>query len=147
MLHRYSSVGGGDRGVVDAGDAAAHESVGVEFPEFIAVRTKPLAGVVVPFIFERNGDAISVKGPERLLEAIVEFTVPFAAEEGLDFGGAAEEFDTISPDGIGGVTENDFFRVAGVPKILSGLNFGERGFFGERGNEFLRHGGIASKRL
>src|SRR5882724_5940758 len=146
MLHRYSSVGGGDRGVVNAGDAAAHETVGVEFPQLIAVRAKPLAGVVVPFVFERNRNAISVKGPERLLEAVIEFTVPFAAKESLDFVAAVEEFGTISPDGIVRVAQNDFFGVAGVPKILSGLNFGERGFFGERGNEFLRHGGIASRR-
>ncbi len=83
MLHRYSSVGGGDRGVVDAGDAAAHESVGVEFPQLIAVRAKPLAGVVVPFIFECDRDAIPVKGPERFLEAVIEFAVPLAAKESL----------------------------------------------------------------
>src|SRR2546426_531451 len=124
MLHRYSSVGGGDWGVVDAGDAAAHESVGVEFPELIAVGAKPLAGVVVPFIFKRNGEAISVKSPERLLEAIVEFTVPFAAEEGLDFVSAVQELGTISPDGIVRVAEDDFFRVARVPHVLSRLNFG-----------------------
>src|SRR5258706_4877110 len=87
-----ATLGGGDGSIVDAGDAAAHEAVGVEFPEFIAVGAEPLTGVVVPFVFERDGDAISVEGPERFFYAVLEFTIPFAAEEGRDFGAAGEEF-------------------------------------------------------
>jgi len=90
----------------------------------------------VPFVFECDRDAISVERPERLLQAVIEFAVPLAAKESLDFVAAVEEFGTISPDRIRRVTENDFFRVARVPKVLSRLNFGERGFFGERGNDF-----------
>ena len=53
----------GDRLVVDAGVAVDHQAVVVEFPVFVAVAAVPLAGVVVPFVGEADGDAMAAEGP------------------------------------------------------------------------------------
>jgi len=39
-----------DRQVVDTGDAPLHEAGVVELPILVTITTKPLAGIVVPFI-------------------------------------------------------------------------------------------------
>lgn len=59
-----AAVGVVDGGVVDAGFAAAHQSVLVELPQLVAVAAEPLSGVVVPFVLEADGDAV-VRGIPR----------------------------------------------------------------------------------
>ena len=49
--------------VVYAGFAALHEAVFVKLPQFVAVCTVPLAGLVAPFILEAYGDAVVCEGP------------------------------------------------------------------------------------
>src|SRR5262245_2067349 len=56
----------GDRPVVDAGDAPAHQAVLVELPVLVAVRAEPVAAVVAPLIGEAHGDAVAGKGPQPL---------------------------------------------------------------------------------
>jgi hypothetical protein len=55
-----------DRHIIDAGFAAAHQAVLVEFPLLIAVGAEPLSGVVMPFVLETHGDEIAVERPEIL---------------------------------------------------------------------------------
>jgi len=43
-----------DRGIVDAGNAQAHQAMLVEFPVFVAVAAKPVAAVVMPLILLRH---------------------------------------------------------------------------------------------
>ena len=52
--------------IVNAGDAQAHQAVGVELPVLVAMAAKPLAAVIVPFIGEPHRDAVLAKGPELL---------------------------------------------------------------------------------
>ena len=70
-----------DRQIVDAGMAAAHQSVFVELPVFVAVGAEPVAVVVMPFVGEAHGDPVSVEGPQFFDQAVVEFLAPFAGEE------------------------------------------------------------------
>src|SRR3954471_21898578 len=74
-------VGLADGKVVDAGDAAAHESVLVEFPVLIAIGAEPVAGVVVPLVGKTHGDAVAAKEPKLFDEAVIQFLVPLAGEE------------------------------------------------------------------
>jgi len=55
---------GPDRQIVDAGEAALHESVLVELPVLVAVGAEPLSRVVVPFIGKAHGDAVTGAGPK-----------------------------------------------------------------------------------
>src|SRR5690606_27995720 len=65
------ALGLGDRQIVDAGYAPAHQAVLVELPVLIAVRAEPVAGVVVPFVRKAHGDARAVERPQFLDQAIV----------------------------------------------------------------------------
>src|SRR5262245_14615779 len=71
----------GDRQVVDARDAALHESRFVELPVLVAVGAEPVARIVVPFIRKAHGDAVAMAGPELLDEPVVELPGPLANEE------------------------------------------------------------------
>ena len=82
-----------------------HVSQFVKLPIFIAVGAIPLPGIVMPFILETHGDAIVAKGPKLLLQPIIQFLVPLAAQEFDDLGSTIEEFGTIAPFGIFGVGE------------------------------------------
>ena len=94
-----------DGQIVDAGEATLHESLHVELPVFIAIRAKPMAGIVTPFVGEAHRDPIFVEGPEFLDQAIVEFAAPFACKK-LDDGFApAEKFRAISPNAVRSVRE------------------------------------------
>src|SRR6185312_2909227 len=67
----------GNRDIVDAGFASAHQAVLVELPLLVAVGAMPLAGIVMPFILKAHGDAIVVERPEILDQAILMFLCPF----------------------------------------------------------------------
>jgi hypothetical protein len=73
-----------DREIVDAGNAQAHQAVFVELPILVAVATKPVPAVVVPFVGEPNRDAVLSEGPDFLNEPVVKFTLPFPSQELLD---------------------------------------------------------------
>ena len=62
-----------DRHVVDACFPAAHQSIVIEFPLLVAVRTKPMAGTVAPLILEANTDAVFMERPKLLDEPVIKF--------------------------------------------------------------------------
>lgn len=68
-----STVGFGDGQVVDAGETAAHESVGVEFSVLVAVRAEPAARIVMPFVGETDGNPVVTERPQFLDETAVQF--------------------------------------------------------------------------
>jgi hypothetical protein len=70
-----------DRDVVDAGMALAHQSGVVERPILVAVRPKPSAACVMPFIGEADGDARIGKGPDLFDQPVVLLLRPFAGKK------------------------------------------------------------------
>src|ERR1700753_1600929 len=70
----------GDRHGVDAGLAPAHQTMLVEFPLLVAIGTVPLPARIVPFILKPHRDAIVVKRPEILDQAVIELFFPLALE-------------------------------------------------------------------
>src|ERR1700729_3843759 len=86
----------GNRDVVDAGLAPAHQAVPVELPLLIAIGAIPLAVRIVPLILKAHRDAIVVERPETLNQAIVMFFRPFAREKSDDGGASLENFGTIA---------------------------------------------------
>ena len=67
-----------DRTIVDAGDTAMHEPLGVEFPVLVAVGAIPGSSVVAPFIAETDGNPVVAVRPDFLDQPIIEFTRPFS---------------------------------------------------------------------
>src|SRR5437899_8367381 len=94
------ALAGGDRQIVDRGDAMTHQAALVEFPVLVAVRPKPVARIVPPFIGEAHGDPIAAAGPQLLDEAVVELPGPFAGEERLDRVTTLEELRAIPPHAV-----------------------------------------------
>src|SRR5215475_11067326 len=82
--------------VVDAGLAAAHQAVLIEFPLLVAVGAVPLAARVVPLILKAHRDAVVVEGPQILDQAVVDLICPFAGEEGDDGGAALKELRAVA---------------------------------------------------
>src|SRR5262245_56497245 len=122
----------GDRQVVDAGIAQAHQPLVIKLPILVTIGAQPVAGIVVPFIVEAHGDAIVGKSPQLLDQSIVELARPFAAQERLDLGAPHREFGAIAPAAVLGIAERDALGVARVPGIL--------------GHAHLLHGGLACER-
>lgn len=104
---------------VDAGDAAAHQAVGVRLPIFVAIGTVPLAAVVAIFIGEAHRDTVASMRPNLLDQAIFELAGPFARQKRLDLAAALDKLRAIPPLAIGGVGRRDFRLVAAVPAIFS----------------------------
>src|SRR5260221_6921325 len=91
------AVGLGYRMLVDTGDAALHQSVRIKLPVLVAISPEPLSAVVMIFIGETNCDTIVGVGPHFFNQPIVKLARPFAGQEGLDLGAAANEFGAIPP--------------------------------------------------
>ena len=69
-----------DRGVVDAGDLAAHQTALVELPKLGAIA----------FIGKTDGDVVFAESVQLPDKTIVEFPMPFAGEESDDWEFKAE---------------------------------------------------------
>src|SRR6266404_3222275 len=108
-----------DRHVVDAGDAPLHETVVVELPILVTIATKPLAGIVMPFIGKAHGYPVAVKRPNHLDQPIVQLMLPFPSEKCLDGLAAPDELGAVAPAAIQRIGKRDFGRIASVPGILS----------------------------
>src|SRR5205809_888566 len=55
-----------DRQIVDAGEAALHQPVRIEFPVLVAIGPIPMTAVVVPLIGKAHCDPIVGEGPDFL---------------------------------------------------------------------------------
>src|SRR4029453_3935751 len=111
-------LGRGNRAVVDAGNAQAHEAPIVELPVLVAVRAEVLAAVVMPFVGEAHGDPVAGERPELLCEAIVKLPVPLAREELDDRGTTLEELDPVPPAAVLAVREGHGVRITAVPGVF-----------------------------
>jgi hypothetical protein len=76
----------------------------------------------VIFVGVAHGDAVAGEGPQLLDQAVLQFAVPLAGEEGLGLFTAAAELGTVAPMGIEG-GECDLGRVAAVPAVLGQADF------------------------
>src|SRR5258707_12172371 len=56
-----------DRQVIDAGDPPSHQALFVELPILVAIATKPVARIVVPFICKAHGYPVVAKRPDLLV--------------------------------------------------------------------------------
>src|SRR6185437_7924091 len=121
-----------DRDVVDAGLAAAHQAVGGELPQFVAVAAVPLALAVVGLVLVAHRDPVVPERPHFLAQGVVQLAVPLAAEEADDLGAAGDELMPVAPHRVLGVRTRDPLRVAGVPRVLAGLHLLPGGVLGER---------------
>ena len=74
----------GDGVLIDAGNAAAHQAVGIEFPVLVAVGAVPVAAVIPVFVSKADRDAVAAMRPELLDQPVIQFASPFAAQESLD---------------------------------------------------------------
>src|SRR5215813_9155212 len=131
---------GGDRQVVDAGDAPPHQALGVELPVLVAVAAKPVAAVVVPFVGEAHRDAVAGECPHFLDQAVVELALPFARQERHDLVAAVQEFGAVAPPAVGRVGERDARRIARVPGVLGHARLLRGRFGGERRKRRSAHG-------
>src|SRR5271155_4496916 len=89
--------------IIDAGYANTHQAVYIEFPILIAVASKPLPAIVMPFVRKPHRNAVFSKCPDFLDQAIVQLARPFAHQELLNRLGALDELGAISPAAVGGI--------------------------------------------
>jgi len=73
------TVGFADWQVVDACDAALHQTVIVKFPVLIAIGPDPVSGVVMTFVSKTHGDPVAGESPELLDQPVIEFPRSFAS--------------------------------------------------------------------
>src|SRR5712672_3609738 len=107
-----------DRQVVDGGDPPSHQALFVELPILVAIATKPVARIVVPFICKAHGYPIVAKRPDLLDQSILQLAYPFAYEEGLNGLPTTNELGAVAPDAIHRIGKHYFGRIARVPSIL-----------------------------
>ena len=129
----------GNRDVVDAGLAAAHQAVLVELPLLVAVGAMPLAGIIVPFILKAHRDAIAVERPEILDQAILVLLRPFAGEERDDRGAALEKLGAVAPAAVLGIGQRHALGVARIPGVFGHAGLLGGGLSGERRKRRTRH--------
>src|SRR6266849_8812367 len=123
-----------DRQVVDAGDPPSHQALFVELPILVAIATKPVARIVVPFICKAHGYPVVAKRPDLLDQPILQLANPLAYEECLDGLAATNELGAVAPDAIHRIGECYFGRIARVPGILGEARL-LRGAFGRKGRQ------------
>src|SRR6516225_1739391 len=137
-----------DRDVVDAGLAAAHVPMRVELPQFVAIGPPPLPRCVVGLVLEADGDAVLRERPEVLAQRVIEFALPFLGQELDDLVPSGDEAVAVAPHRIDGIGGGDALGIAGVPRVLGGLNLPQRGLEGERGQRrAIGHRGLLEAAL
>src|SRR6266571_497472 len=123
-----------DRQVVDAGDPPSHQTLFVELPILVAIATKPVARIVVPFICKAHGYPVVAKRPDLFDQPILQLANPLAYEECLDGLAATNELGAVAPDAVHRIGKRYLGRIARVPGILGKARL-LRGAFGCKGRQ------------
>jgi hypothetical protein len=123
-----------DPKVVDAGMTMHHENVCIEFPVFIAVCTKPLAGRIVPFISEADRDAVACTNSQFFDQPVIKFALPFALQELAYLVASARKIGPVSLDCVRCIDEHDAVRIARISSVFGHAHFLSRCFWREGQN-------------
>ena len=115
--------------IVNARNAPTHETVQLEFPELDAKGPIPLPRIVVPLVFKLNGHAVLPKSPQRLLQRIIKFPIPFPFQKLLYLLPPLQEFRAIAPLTIFRVCKHNPLWIPCIPQILGDLYFSFGSFF------------------
>src|ERR1700676_5426156 len=83
--------------IVDRSKPQAHEPVLIELPILIAIRTKPIPGVIAPFISKAHGDTVSLERPKLFDQPVVQLFRPFPSKKRDDFLPSVHKFRAVSP--------------------------------------------------
>src|SRR6266404_507447 len=83
--------------IVDGSKPPAHQPVLIELPVLIAIRAKPISGVIVPFIGKAHCDTAPLERPKLFDQPIVELFRPFSSEKHDDIFPSVHKFRAISP--------------------------------------------------
>src|SRR5580704_3986654 len=83
--------------IVDGSKPQLHQPVLIELPIFIAIRAKPIPGVIMRFIGKAHGDSVFPERPKLFDQPIVQLFRPFAPEKRSDFLSAIHKFRAVSP--------------------------------------------------
>ncbi len=102
------SISFGDRQVVDACDAAFHQTLFVKLPVLIPVGTEPVAAVVMAFVGEAHGDPVAGEGPKFLDQSIIKLLRPFSGQECFYFCTPVDKFGAVAPNAVACVGERSF---------------------------------------
>src|ERR1700682_1053740 len=132
----------GNRNIVDAGFAAAHQADFVELPLLVAVGAMPLPGIVMPLVLKAHRDVVAVERPEMLDQAIFMFLRPFAGEERNDRGAAFEKFGALTQAAVLGICQCYAFGIARIPGVFGHAGLLGGGLSGERRKRGARHGDL-----
>jgi pimeloyl-ACP methyl ester carboxylesterase len=111
-------LGLGDREVVDARFAPAHQAVFVELPHFVSITAEPPCRRIVTLVGEAHGDPVLAKAPQLFDEPVIAFARPLAMEKGDDCVTTGEEFGPVAPPAILGVGECNALRILSIPRVL-----------------------------
>jgi hypothetical protein len=121
-----------DRQVVDAGDPPLHKALFVELPILVAIATKPVARIIMPFICKAHGYPVVAKRPDLFDQPILQLANPLAYKERLDGLAATNELDAVAPDAVQRIGKRYFGRIAPVPGIFGEARLLRGRFCGER---------------
>src|SRR5580693_3842295 len=94
-----------DRQIIDASVTEPVQAGVVILPVLVAVRAKPVAGIVVPFICKANRDPVAIERPKFLDETIVELARPFPREKGDDLRSSPDELGPVPPIAVRRIPE------------------------------------------
>ena len=76
---------------------SATQSVLVEFSILVAIGSKAILRIVVPFVCKPDSNSIRIKRPKFFNQPTFQFLCPLALKERKDFGSAVYEFSPVSP--------------------------------------------------
>jgi len=117
-----------DRQIIGGGPAHGHVAVGIEFPVFVTVGTKPVSVDIAPFEGEAYRDTVVGERPQFLDQAVVQFRGPFAFEKGADGLAPIEELKAVAPLTVRLRGQRGLSRVTVIPGVLGSTHFLGCGF-------------------
>src|SRR6202030_54187 len=94
-----------DRQIIDRRMAGGCEAVLVELPVLIAIRTKPAARIVMPFVGEADCYPIVSKRPQFLDQTVIKLVRPLAPKKCDDLLPADKELGPVAPSARRDVSE------------------------------------------
>ncbi|MNP34617.1 hypothetical protein D3C76_1279140 [compost metagenome] len=86
----------------------------------------------MPLVGVTDGDAVVGEGPKLFDQTVVQLLLPLTSEETLGFFAIVCKLGAVTPFGVQGIGERNFFRLAGIPAIFSEPDFFNRRFASKR---------------
>jgi hypothetical protein len=111
-----------NRHIIDACMPPLHQSLLVELPVLISIRSIPLPCDIVTLIAKPYGNSVRIKCPQLLDQPVLQLSSPLSSQKLHNLLSPCKKLRPVTPNAVYRIRQRNALRITRIPSILGSTN-------------------------